>query len=552
MLIISRVGNKSLIIAIIREKLTGLCNMKKTLSIICMLTTLFFILISGLLASTMYIANALSLQPNTPIEHIVILFQENISFDHYFATYPNARNLPGEPNFSSSPNTPSVNGLNSTLLSQNPNSANPVRLDRSHIITCDMNHSYTAEQKAYNRGSVDKFVEFTGSNASGCDPKQVMGYFDGNTVTALWNYAQHYAMSDNFFATTYGPSVLGHINLVSGNTHGAIIVNPKPPNETSTSDRIVNGTIIANKDPAFDDCSEPKYSVISMEGRNIGDLLNAANITWGWFSAGFVPSIKTADDNKWHCSFTGLLRADNRTQQHDYYPDVEPFQYYRNTSNPHHLAPSSISAIGQTDQANHQYDMSYFWSAAESGNLPAVSFLKAPSYQSAHAGFSSSNPSDEQTYLVNTINRLQKIPQWNNTAIIITYDDSDGWYDHVMPPIVGGSKDLKFDSLSGVGQCGNTTISNGPFQDRCGYGPRLPFLIISPWAKVNFVDHTLTDQTSIMRFIEDNWSLGRIGNNSYDSKAGSILNMLDFNIGHKRANNLFLDPSSGTSILITK
>lgn len=539
--------------------------MKNTSYVILMLTTLISILIGGLLTSTVHKANALpSLRlddsnTNTTIKHLVILFQENISFDHYFATYPNARNLPGEPNFSPSSNTTSVNGLNSTLLSQNPNSANPMRLDRSQLVTCDMNHGYTAEQNAYH-GGANKFVEYTGPTypknicTDEKHKQQVMDYFDGNTVTALWNYAQHFAMSDNFFATTYGPSVLGHINLISGNTHGAIIVNPKPPNESRTSDgtRIINGTIIANKDPAFDDCSNSSYSVISIEGKNIGDLLNAKNITWGWFSAGFIPSIKTADDNKWHCSFTGLLRSDNATQQHDYYPDVEPFQYYKNTSNPHHLLPTSISTLGHTDQANHQYDMSYFWSSAESGNLPSVSFLKAPSYQSAHAGLANSNPLDEQTYLVNTINRLQEIPQWNNTAIIITYDDSDGWYDHAMPPIVGSSKDLKFDRVSSIGQCGNTTTTKGPFQDRCGYGPRLPFLIISPWSKVNFVDHTLTDQTSIIRFIEDNWGLGHIGNNSYDSKAGSILNMLDFNNGHKRASDLFLDSSTGTPISTRK
>jgi phospholipase C len=181
--------------------------------------------------------------------------------------------------------------------------------------------------------------------------------------------------------------------------------------------------------------------------------------------------------------------------------------------------------------------------------MPAVSFLKAPTYQQGHAGLS--NPLDEQTYLVSTINRLQQLPEWNETAIIIAYDDSGGWYDHVMPPIVGSSKDLQFDRLSGIGQCGNTTISTGPFQDRCGYGPRLPMLVISPWAKVNFVDHTLTDQTSILRFIEDNWSLGRIGNYSYDEKAGSILNMFDFDSKekqqqqHQRASPLFLDPSTG-------
>ena len=91
----------------------------------------------------------------------------------------------------------------------------------------------------------------------------------------------------------------------------------------------------------------------------------------------------------------------------------------------------------------------------------------------------------------------------------------------------------------------NTSTSESPFQDRCGYGPRLPFLVISPWSKINFVDHNLTDQSSIIRFIEDNWGLGRIGHNSYDSKAGSLLNIFDFTNGHY-AQRLFLHPSNGT------
>jgi phospholipase C len=489
---------------------------------------------------------------NTPIKHIVVIIQEDISFDHYFGTYPNAANPPGELKFIPSPQTPSINGLNSKLLYQNPNSANPIRLDRIPLVTCSMNHNYTSEQKAYH-GGTDKFVEYasplTPSSCTDAEHKQeVMGYYDGNTVTASWNYAQHFAMSDNYFGTTYGPSLVGHLNMISGNTHGAVILNPISPNETRTNDghRIVNGTLIANRDPAYDDCSNPNFSVMAMEGKNIGDLLNEKNITWGYFSSGFTPSIKTAD-GKWHCTYSGIqsynIFKGNNTPIDHYYPDVEPFEYYKNTSNPHHLSPTSISMIGKSDQANHQYDTSYFWAAAESGNLPSVSFLKAATYQQAHAAYS--NPLDEQTYLVNTINRLQRIPQWNDTAVIITYDDSGGWYDHVMPPIVGASKDLQYDRLSGIGQCGNTT-SQGPYQDRCGYGPRLPILIISPWSKVNFVDHTLTDQTSIIRFIEDNWNLGRIGNNSYDSKAGSILNMFNFTNGHY-ANKLFLDPANGTT-----
>ena len=101
--------------------------------------------------------------------------------------------------------------------------------------------------------------------------------------------------------------------------------------------------------------------------------------------------------------------------------------------------------IGKTDQANHQYDINDFWNAAQAGNMPAVSFLKASKYQDGHASYS--NPIDEQTFLVNTINNIQKLPQWNSTAIIIAYDDSDGWYDHVMPPIVSQSSDPKNDKL---------------------------------------------------------------------------------------------------------
>jgi phospholipase C len=218
--------------------------------------------------------------------------------------------------------------------------------------------------------------------------------------------------------------------------------------------------------------------------------------------------------------------------------------YYNSTANPHHLPPSSVAMIGHTDHANHQYDLSDFWSAAESGNLPAVSFLKAPKYQNEHAGYGYSDPLDGQAFLVNTINRIQQLPQWNSTAIFIIYDDSDGWYDHVMPPLVSQSNDAKNDRLLGPqGLCGHAPA--GASQDRCGYGPRVPFLAISPYSKVNFVDHAITDQSSILRFIEDNWGLGRIGNQSFDVKAGPVSNMFDFNATGHQAEKLFLDPTTG-------
>jgi len=197
--------------------------------------------------------------------------------------------------------------------------------------------------------------------------------------------------------------------------------------------------------------------------------------------------------------------------------------------------------IGKTDQAHHQYDLQDFWAAVQAGNMPAVSFLKAAAYQDGHAGYS--DPLDEQNFLVDTINRLQKLPTWRDTAVIIAYDDSDGWYDHVMGPIVSHSSS-EDDTLSGPGQCG--TPKAGAYQDRCGYGPRLPLLVISPFAKRNIVDNSLTSQSSILRFIEDNWSLGRIGNQSFDATAGSLSNLLDFS--HPFDKRLFLDPATGEPV----
>jgi phospholipase C len=129
----------------------------------------------------------------TPIKHFVIIFQENVSFDHYFATYPHSMNGANGTKFTANTHTPSVNGLStSALLTNNPNSANPYRLDPSQQRTCDITHSYTGEQKEYNGGLIDKFVQFSDplfsfdpKEVGKCNPNQVMGYYDGNAVTAL-------------------------------------------------------------------------------------------------------------------------------------------------------------------------------------------------------------------------------------------------------------------------------------------------------------------------------------------------------------------------------
>jgi phospholipase C len=459
----------------------------------------------------------------TPIKHVVVIFQENVSFDHYFATYPVAANPMGEPHFRARRGTPTVNGLSGALLTHNGNLVNPFRFDRSQAATCDQDHNYTDEQKAFNHGIMDQFVQTvgTGPGTDGiltCKKTDVMGYFDGNTVTALWNYAQHFAMSDNSFNTTFGPSTPGALNLISGQTNGATTVSG------NTTGDLAGGSVIGDPQPGFDKCSTRE--TVSLAGQNIGDLLNNKGISWGWFQGGF------RDCSVAHTGSDGIPKK-------DYIPHHEPFQYYKSTSNPNHVPPTSTALIGHAgDQANHQYDITDFWAAFDANNFPEVSFLKAPGFQDGHAGYS--DPLAEQTFLVETINRLQQSREWEETAVIISYDDSDGWYDHVMSPIVSPSN-TSADALNGPGNCG--TSAPGSQQGKCGFGPRLPLLVISPFAKQNFVDGTLTDQSSILRFIEDNWGTGRIGGGSSDDSAGTLFHMFDFS--HPRNHRLFLDPSTG-------
>jgi phospholipase C len=281
-----------------------------------------------------------------------------------------------------------------------------------------------------------------------------------------------------------------------------------------------------------------------MQGKNVGDLLNAKNISWGWFEGGFDLSATNTNGT------TGCARSSYspvvQGYKVDYVPHHQPFQYYASTANPTHRRPAAVAAIGTSSDggANHQYDINDFYAAVNAGHFPSVSFLKAPAYQNAHAG--NSDPLDEQAFVTKVINFLQQQDDWKSTAVVLAYDDSDGWYDHASHIVNASTSPL--DALNGPNTCGRGTPLKGltgvPVQGRCGYGPRLPLLVVSPYAKANYVDHTLTDQTSILRFIEDNWLDGtRMGQGSFDVMAGAIDNMLDF--GSPQNRKLFLDAATG-------
>ena len=606
---------------------------------------------------------------STPIKHVVVIFQENVSFDHYFGTYPHAANSDGQ-SFKAAKNTPAVDGLlpatseslppslrhSTNLLYSNPNAAQPQRLDSSPTglpgsaggqLTCDQDHNYSDEQQSFDSANMDRFVQSVGQGngnspfGAPCTPATVMDYYDGNTLPALWNYAQHYAMSDNSYNTTFGPSAPGAISLVSGDTgnvdtsheaNNPSIATSTSPNADLTANGLGGYSLTSDAQPYWDDCST--RDAVALSGTNIGDELNAAGVSWGWFEGGMRPSASyqealaanskagqttgtfIPDEFSSYFSNTANRPAHSSNQslcstvhpvgvalggtgqwgyKDDYIPHHEPFQYYASTANPHHLTiPTSptgqdtlaglqaighdtqsyVSGVPQFNTPNHQYDTSDFNQLVEAVSrhelppsaLPAVSFLKAPGYEDGHAGYSEA--ADEQQFIATTINALMRSPDWKSTAVIVNYDDSDGWYDHVYSGVTNASlspadnltnTSLSVPTLGTSGQCGGSpqgtletpTPLSGE-QGRCGFGPRLPMMVISPFAKKNAVDHNLSDQSSMINLIEYNWGVPGIagstdqvlaGTNASEGVPFDLAGMFEF--AGKRDGKLYLNPTTG-------
>jgi phospholipase C len=373
-------------------------------------------------------AHAMSSEPSTttPIKHVVVIFQENVSFDHYFGTYPHAANGDGQP-FKAAKSTPAVDGLPpatdpslppslqhaTNLLFSNPNASQPVRLDSSPTglpgnaggqLTCDQDHNYSDEQQSFDGGAMDRFVQSVGQGGGNtpfgtpCNANTVMDYYDGNTVTALWNYAQHYAISDNSYGTTFGPSAPGAINLVSGDTgevdaehlaNKPSIATSTAPNADLTADGKGGYSLTSDAQPYWDDCST--RDAVALKGANVGDELNAAGLSWGWFEGGLRPSTsyqealaatgkagqptRTFEPDEFSSYFSNAAnRPAHSSNQNlcssvhpvgvalggtgqwgykdDYIPHHEPFQYYASTANPHHLTSRAPPARTRSPASN--------------------------------------------------------------------------------------------------------------------------------------------------------------------------------------------------------
>ena len=320
----------------------------------------------------------------------------------------------------------------------------------------------------------------------------------------MWHYAQHFAMSDNAYTDTYGPSTPGALEVVSGQTNGMQIVatTKKPSTLPAVSYYINDGqggvTMINDVDPGYDVCSVPANQAM-MTGKNIGDLLNAAGITWGGFMGGF--DLQTTNAN----GTTGCKRSTHSvvvgSNVVDYIPHHNWFQYYASTANPTHARPSSLSAIGYSlehdgktrDPANHQYGLQDFYDAVKAGNFPSVSYRQAAGVPGRPCRLLRS---------AGRAGRHRRADQLPPAAAGLEEHGGDrrlGRFGRLVRPRLRQagtipSFDAEADQLDGPGKCGAGTplagVDGKPVNGRCGPGTRIPFLVISPWAKPNSVIHT--------------------------------------------------------------
>jgi phospholipase C len=402
-------------------------------------------LTAGLLLSS---TNALAVEnagtaTHSPIKHLIVIYQENRSFDNYFGTYPNA------PGFKALPGTPKAEGIpqGAYNLDEKGNKVTPFLFSKEEVQTLDVNHGFDDMAKAVNGGKMDGFYMASENHTKGTG-RIAMGYYDYNELPAYWQYAQHFSMADNWFQPVFGPSTPGALYLVaaqSGNAGNAIKGDPVP----------AFGPLGGDGGKRW----EP------LTYKNIGDELSAKGITWSWYQGGYAA-------------------ADASYSSHH-----NPFQYFKN--------------FGDGVYANNLKDYNDLQRNIDNHTLPSVTYVKGAYGDDEHPGLGNQSTPTAEEFSVETINSIMKSDYWKDTAIVITYDESGGYWDHVAP----------------------SQLQTGP-DGLAGAGPRIPAIVISPYAKSNFISHVQYDTTSILKFIEWNWGVDALNNR--DASANNILDMLDF------------------------
>ncbi len=426
---------------------------------------------------------------DAPIDHIIVMFFENHTFDNLYGLFPGANGLaqpeaiipqvnldgqvyetlpqPVDP--STSPPSPDTRFPDSL-----PNQ--PFMIDQyvpSDEEVASSRHLFYQHQLQINGGRMDKYVAW--GNTGGLP----MGYYN-TTDLPLYPYARDYTLADNFFTAAFGGSMLNHFWLICACTPAwpdapdDIVAQPELDEAgnliglTKDGEVTPDGYAVNTSQPwyrPFQAGTPDSHRMPPQTEPTIGERLTEAGLSWAWYAGG------------WNDALAG--NPDPTFVYHH-----QPFVYFEQY------------ADGTAAKAKHLKDEEEFVASLERGDLPAVSFVKPLGRYDEHAGYST--VLDSELHLVDLIERVKASSVWDRTAIIVTYDDFGGWYDHVAPPEI----------------------------DRWGPGGRVPTIIISPYARRHFVDSTLYDHTSILKFIE--WRYGLASLTDRDAAANNLLNAFDF------------------------
>jgi phospholipase C len=358
-------------------------------------------------------------QTTTPIKHLVVLMQENHTFDNYFGSYPGANGIPMDIKMPVDPADPSKGFVT------------PWHIGQTGIT--DLSHTPTTFTAQYDNGLMDGFVSTL--NKLNQNGQLSMGYYDGTDIPYYWNLAANYVLFDNFFSSAKDGSAANHMYWVAG-------ASPTP-------------------------ARGQKLPSILTKVPTIFDRLQAAGVSWKFYVENYDPSI----------NYRTMAAHGNRASQVVWVPLLNFDRF-----------------IDDPSLSSHIVDLSQYYVDLRNGTLPAVSYI-VPSGASEHPP---QKPITGERSVKNLIQELMRSSAWDSSAFMLLYDDWGGWYDHVAPP----------------------------HMDNFGYGLRVPALLVSPYAKVGFIDNTQLDFTSMLKFIEENWQVSSLA--SRDATAHNILTAFDF------------------------
>jgi phospholipase C len=360
-------------------------------------------------------------EPTTPIEHFIVVMQQNHTFDNYFGTYPGANGIPSD-----------ICMPVSLTDEKNRKCVTPFEIG-THPIS-DLSHSDTIFQTQYQNGRMSGFVDaLTRLNQDGV---LAMGHFDDSDIPFYWNLADQYVLFDNYFSSAHTGSITNRMFWVSG----------KPGSE-------------------FNRIPENGFGDIP----TIFDHLEERGISWKFYIKDYDPSL----------NYRTVKELDFLPPQVQWVPLLSMDRF-----------------LDDPELSSHIVDLDEYYQDLENGTLPAVSYVLLLGATEHPISDLSLGERATRTML----NHLMQSDAWERSALLLTYDDWGGWYDHVEPPQI----------------------------DERGYGFRVPALLVSPYARVGHIDHTLLDHTSILKFIEENWNIPPLAER--DARANNLTSAFDFSM----------------------